>query len=136
MSYRRMQEAEAALAAEVAELLRRAEVADRDEDVRYGPDQRGDELPADARRESRLAKIREAQAALEAEARTQAQADGQPPDDARPPAQAQRNFTDPESKIQKTSEECGNDVLGTIEQDSLRWVRCWKCGWSTPTMTR
>lgn len=105
MSYRRMQEADAALTAEVAELLRRAEVADHDEDARYGPDQRGDELPAElARRESRLAKIREAKAALEAEARTQAQAAGKPPDDARPPDKAQRNFTDPESKIQKTSD--------------------------------
>jgi len=105
MSYRRMQEADAALTAEVVELLRRAEAADHDEDARYGPDQRGDELPAElARRESRLAKIREAKAALEADARTQAQADGKPPDDARPPDKAQRNFTDPESKIQKTSE--------------------------------
>ena len=105
MSYRRMQETEAALAAEVAELLRRAEATDQDEDVRYGPDQRGDELPAElARRESRLAKIREAKAALEAEARAQAQAAGTPPDEARPPDKAQRNFTDPESKIQKTSD--------------------------------
>jgi transposase len=105
MSYRRMQEADAALSAEVAELLRRAEAVDHAEDARYGPDQRGDELPAElARRESRLAKIREAKAALEAEARTQAQAAGKPPDDARPPDKAQRNFTDPESKIQKTSD--------------------------------
>jgi transposase len=105
MSYRRMQEADAALTAEVVELLRRAEAADHDEDARDGPDQRGDELPAElARRESRLAKIREAKAALEADARTQAQADGKPPDDARPPDKAQRNFTDPESKIQKTSD--------------------------------
>jgi transposase len=105
MSYRRMQEADASLTAEVAELLRRAEAADHDEDARYGPDLRGDELPAElARRESRLAKIREAKAALEADARTQAQAEGKPPDDARPPDQAQRNFTDPESKIQKTSD--------------------------------
>lgn len=105
MSYRRMQESEAALTAEVAELLRRAEAADRDEDARYGAEHRGDELPAElARRESRLAKIREAKAALEAEARGQAQAKGKPPDDARPPDKAQRNFTDPESKIQKTSD--------------------------------
>jgi transposase len=105
MSYRRMQETEAALTAEVAELLRRADAADRDEDARYGAEQRGDELPAElARRESRLAKIREAKAALEAEARGQAQAKGKPPDDARPPDKAQRNFTDPESKIQKTSD--------------------------------
>ena len=105
MSYRRMQEAEAGLAAEVAELLRRADAADRDEDARYGPDRRGDELPTElARRESRLAKIREAKAALEAEARTRAQAEGKQPDEARPPDKAQRNFTDPESKIQKTSD--------------------------------
>jgi len=105
MSYRRMQEADAALTAEVSALLRRAEAADRDEDARYGPDQRGDELPAElARRESRLAKIREAKAALEADARTQAQGAGKPPDDARPPDKAQRNFTDPESKIQKTND--------------------------------
>jgi transposase len=103
MSYGRMQQADAALAGEVAELLRRAEAADRDEDARYGTDQRGDELPAElARRESRLAKIREAKTALEQEARAQAQAAGKPPDDARPPDKAQRNFTDPESKIQKT----------------------------------
>jgi transposase len=105
MSYRRMQETEAALTAEVAELLRRAEAADRDEDAHYGAQRRGDELPAElARRESRLAKIREAKVALEAEARTRAQADGKPPDDAPPPDKAQRNFTDPESKIQKTSD--------------------------------
>ena len=105
MSYRRMHEAEAALAGEVAELLRRAEVADQDEDARYGAERRGDELPTElARRESRLAKIREAKAALEAEARTRAQGDGTPSDEARPPDKAQRNFTDPESKIQKSSE--------------------------------
>lgn len=105
MSYRRMQETEGALTAQVAELLRRAEAADRDEEARDGAEQRGDELPAElARRESRLAKIRAAKAALEAEARAQAQASGKPPDDARPPDTAQRNFTDPESKIQKTSD--------------------------------
>src|SRR5712691_10990017 len=105
MSYRRMHEAEAALAGEVAELLRRAEVADQAEDARYGAERRGDELPAElARRESRLAKIREAKAALEAEARMRAQGDGTPSDEARPPDKAQRNFTDPESKIQKSSE--------------------------------
>ena len=73
MSYGRMTEQEAALQGEIAELLRRAEQADRDEDARYGADRRGDELPAElARRESRLRKIREAKAALEAEAREQA----------------------------------------------------------------
>jgi transposase len=105
MSYGRMGEKEAALQAEIAELLRRAEQADRDEDARYGPDRRGDELPAElARRESRLKKIREAKAALEAEAREQAAQAGKDPDHATPAPKAQRNFTDPESKIQKTSD--------------------------------
>jgi hypothetical protein len=70
MSYRRMTQQEAALQAEIVELLRRAEQADRDEDARYGADRRGDELPLElARRDSRLQKIRDAKAALEAEAR-------------------------------------------------------------------
>jgi transposase len=103
MSYGRMTQQEAALQAEIAELLRRAEQADRDEDARYGPDRRGDELPAElARRESRLQKIREAKAALEAEALEQARAAGKDPTTSTPSDKAQRNFTDPESKIQKT----------------------------------
>ena len=55
MSYGRMKEKEGQLAAEVAELLRRAGDVDDDEDRRYGKDKRGDELPEDlAFRESRL----------------------------------------------------------------------------------
>jgi transposase len=103
MSYGRMVEKEAALEREIAEWLRHAEQVDRDEDARHGPDRRGDELPAElARRESRLQKIREARAALEAEAREQAGRAGKDPTQAQPPPKAQRNFTDPESKIQKT----------------------------------
>ena len=69
MSYGRMKEKEAQLAAEVAELLRRAEEVDEEEDRRYGRDKREDELPEELSfREGRLRKIREARAALEAEA--------------------------------------------------------------------
>ena len=102
MSYRRMKEKEEQLAAEVAELLRRAQEVDDEEDRRYGRDKRGDELPEElAFREGRLEKIREAMAALEAEAQVaaeQAEAEGKEhpgvPDD-----KAQRNFTDAESRI-------------------------------------
>jgi len=105
MSYGRMRTQEAALEQEVRALLQHAEAADRDEDARHGRDRRGDELPAElARRGSRLQKIREAKAALEAEARATARAEGKPPEDAVPPDKAQRNFTDPEAKIQKTSD--------------------------------
>ena len=102
MSYGRMKEREAQLESEVAELLRRAQEVDEEEDQRYGRDKRGDELPEElAFRESRLRKIREAKAALEAEAqaaaeRAEAENRGHPgvPDD-----KAQRNFTDPDSRI-------------------------------------
>ena len=105
MSYGRMRSEEARLEQEVRALLRQAEAADAQEDEHYGRDRRGDELPVKlARRESRLQKIREAKAALEAEARAQAAAEGKPPDDATPPDKSQRNFTDPEAKIQKTSD--------------------------------
>ena len=102
MSFQRTKEKEAQLAAEVAELLRRAQAADDDEDRRYGKDKRGDELPEElAFREGRLEKIREAMAGLEAEAQAaaeRAEAEGRKhpgvPDD-----KAQRNFTDAESRI-------------------------------------
>jgi transposase len=102
MSYKRMNEEESRLEAEVAELLNRAEAMDAEEDRRYGKNNRGDELPEElAFRERRLKKIREAKAALEAEARAEAeqkqgkgkQASGVPED------KGQRNFTDPESHI-------------------------------------
>ena len=102
MSYGRMKEQEGQLTAEVAELLRRAGEVDDDEDRRYGRDKCGDELPEElAFRESRLRKIREAKAALEAKALAeaeQAESEGRNhpgvPDD-----KAQRNFTDPDSRI-------------------------------------
>lgn len=126
MSYERMVRAEAQLQAEIAEiranvraLLKEAEAVDAEEDERYGPDRRGDELPEELqRREQRLAKIREAKQALEAQARAaetarRAELEGQGKTPRRPPngrdpfqpkPTAQRNFTDPESKIMKTAD--------------------------------
>jgi len=105
MSYGRMAEQEAALKKEIKEMFRQAEATDREEDCRYGPDRRGDELPEElARRESRLKKIREAKAALEAAARKKAAAEGKDPEQSKPAAKDQHNFTDPESKIQKTND--------------------------------
>ena len=102
MSYGRMKEKEAELAREVDELLKRAEEVDQEEDRRYGRNRRGDELPEElAFRESRLRKIREARDALEAEARAaaeQAAVEGRS-HSGMPEDKAQRNFTDPESRI-------------------------------------
>ena len=103
MSYGRMKEKETQLEREIGEWLRRSDETDREEDRRYGKDKQGDELPAElATRAARLKKIREAKAALEAEAREKGKKKGKDPDDTDPPDRAQRNFTDPESKIQKT----------------------------------
>ena len=106
-------------------MLDAGRAVDAAEDAEYGRGQRGEELPAElARRESRLAKIREAKAALEAEARAAGRAKaaeaqqggragtaggrpkGRPatvpdPEQAQPDPKAQRNFTDPESRIMK-----------------------------------
>ena len=105
MSYGRMKQKESETLRQVKEILRRAEQIDEEEDRRYGRDKRGEELPEElATREGRLKKLREAKAALEAEARRKAEAEGKDPKQAKPPDKAQRNFTDPESKIQKTSD--------------------------------
>jgi len=128
MSYGRMRETERKLEEEVAKLMAEAERVDAEEDARYGRGKRGDELPAElARRESRLKKIREAKAELEAEAKAEAEErakearqrlverarkeeetgkkiGGRPPqvpvpEEAKPKDKAQRNFTDPDSRI-------------------------------------
>lgn len=119
MSYGRMVHAETKLKREVEELLARAEAADRDEDERYGKDRSGSELPLElSHRESRLRKIREAKAALEQEARERAAAEGKDAESARPPDRAQRNFTDPESRIQKTSDGFVQGYNGQLAVDA------------------
>jgi len=130
MSYERMNEKEKLLKAEVEKLLEEAARTDAEEDAKYGKGKRGDELPAElARRDSRLKKIAEAKAALEQEARERAVVEkaavearlkerekqeeergkkigGRPPqvpdpEQAKPEPKAQRNFTDPDSRIMK-----------------------------------
>jgi transposase len=102
MSYGRMREKQRQLREEVKDLLAQAEAADAAEDAEYGPDRRGDELPAELqRRESRLQRIREAKRALEARAKDEAAAAGKPDESAKPDPNAQYNFTDPESRIMK-----------------------------------
>jgi transposase len=120
MSYARMREAEKKLAAEVAAWFARAEAADGEEDRVHGADRRGDEMPDwVANKAARLERIRAAKATLEAEAKApppDPDDDGPGPSsgmmertsrpkrgpDGGPPDRAQRNFTDPDSRIQPT----------------------------------
>jgi hypothetical protein len=105
MSYGRMQEQEA-IRKQVRKLLQRAAETDAAEDRRYGRNRRGDELPEELQRhETRLKRIREAKQALEARAREKAGAEGKAVAKAKPEAKEQYNFTDPESRIMKSSSE-------------------------------
>ena len=127
MSYERMKREEARLAAEVKALLGQAEDTDEREDAQYGRDKRGDELPGElAFREGRLKRIREAKAALEREVREEAKkrereagpgsnSPQNPPAkvaDPTPAPEAQKNFTDPESRIMLASGEKKTFVQG------------------------
>ena len=135
MSYDRMQTEEARLQQEIRDLLAQAEAEDQSDDAQHGANRRGDELPDELqRRESRLKKIREAKAALEAEARAKAAAEneaknaaraaeGKEPqsinlDEIKPEPKAQRNFTDPDSKIMKASNK-GWDRHGRIKRHGV-----------------
>jgi len=125
MSYAHMKKREAELQAEVDGWLAAADAADAEEDKLHGTS-RGDEMPDwVADKQKRLDKIRQAKAALEAQAKVAAeeerqrraaaehkrQAEGRkktgtkpaPPRE-EPDGKAQRNFTDPESRILKTKD--------------------------------
>jgi len=132
MSYGRMLKEEKRLTEEIKQLLEKAQAVDQQEDDKYGPDRRGDELPEElARRGSRLKRIQKAKEALEAKARATAQQvrkqreqeDSENDDKPKrgrkrkavsdvPPDNKQYNFTDPESSIMKANnkgwDQCGN----------------------------
>ena len=125
MSYGHMKKRQAELQAEVDRWLAAAEAADAEDDRLHG-NKRGDELPAwVADKQKRIERIAIAKAELEAEAKAAAdeerrieaekqqkrEAEGRkkagkpaaPPSD-EPAPKAQRNFTDPESRILKTKD--------------------------------
>src|SRR5437870_8955360 len=90
MSYGRMEETEKRLREEVQELMKRAEAADEEEDKRYGRERQGEELPEELqRRETRIARIQEAQKALEERAREKAESEGKDRQEAKPEPKAQ-----------------------------------------------
>jgi transposase len=126
MSYGRMEESMKRLEEQIGKLLEEAEARDTEEDKRYGKGLRGDELPEELRdpkkraerlreaarrleadkklalavdKSRRREKIRRAKEELEKEAREKAEARGENPEEAKPGEKAQRNFTDPDSRI-------------------------------------
>ena len=147
-SYARMGETEARLKQEIEVLLEQAEATDAAEDGQYGKGRRGDELPEELRRrESRLKKIQQAKAELEREARAKAEQERAEaeaklaarreeeertgkkkggrapqvpdPEQAQPGAKAQRNFTDPDSRIMPDGANKGSFVQGYNAQAAV-----------------
>ena len=97
MRFGRMKDEEERLGAEIRRWFEECAEVDATEDELFGPDKTGDELPeelADPKR--RLQKIQEAKAALEAEAQAKGEDEPKP--------KAQRNFTDPDSRIMLSSD--------------------------------
>jgi len=122
MSYQYILKREKELAEQVDQLLKQAEETDQSEDKKYGQGKKGWTLPEElAFRQKRLDKLREAKKALQEQARHtaeqkqqdrielehRAQEEGRtltgakPKISAEPDPKAQRNFTDPESRIMK-----------------------------------
>jgi transposase len=119
MSYERMQTEETRLLDEIEALTRRAKDQDSRDDSTFGPDFRGDELPAElARRRDRLANIQAAKKRLEERKAREAAAKAEPqvdvqseasapegaavPEQPKPKPKDQENFTDPDSRIMLT----------------------------------
>ena len=141
LSYKHMNETEARLKQEVEALLAAAHQTDAEEDAKFGKGCSGEELPKELqRRESRLKKIQAAKQALEQAAKEQAEQQRQEaeekqakreaeeqrtgqkargrkpelpdPEQAKPDDKAQRNFTDPESRILPDGANKGSFVQG------------------------
>jgi hypothetical protein len=135
MSYGRMRQDQERLRLEITELTSRAARVDAEEDAQYGPDNAGDELPEELqRREQRLGKIQEAIERLRSRQAAEDRASGRkqvptPVEEGKkkrefgePPEKKQDNFTDPESRIMKTSsgfEQCYNGQLAVESESRL-----------------
>ena len=139
MSYAHMEKEEQRLRQEIEHLLKDMEKTDKDEDKIYGK-RRGDELPEElATTEKRLRVIQKAKAELEAEARLKqellqkeqeakakekdkkkkhSRKKNQKNDPGKPDPKAQKNFTDPESKIMRSADKSfiqGYNAQATVD---------------------
>lgn len=138
MSYARMKETEPKLAAQVEEWMKASGAADKSDDKDLGAEVRGDEMPDwVVEKQARIAKLREAKRALEsaakaeaAELRAERVGEGKPVDGPRAPKalsgevdpKAQRNFTDPDSKILRKGSEYVQGYNAQVAVDAAHQV--------------
>lgn len=138
MTYGRMSKEEKRLKREIQAILNRAQKTDVREDVEFGPDFRGDELPEElARRQSRLEQIQAAKKRLEDRQEEADREAGRSKGDddkpgkpgpkfkrpfGQPREEAQDNLTDPESRLMKDSkgfEQCYNAQLAVDAESQM-----------------
>lgn len=137
MSYGRMKREEERLEKEIQELLKEAARVDRREDKQFGEDKRGDEMPEQLlRREQRLVTIRAAKKRVELRQSEEDKENGWSEDGTKPNKKGPRpkkefgvpddgkqdNFTDPESRIMKSSigfEQAYNAQISVDEQAQI-----------------
>jgi len=131
MSYGRMQKEEQRLLSEIESLTSRASQTDSQEDALYGEESSGEEIPEELKhREQRLKKIQEAVQRLKGRQTEEDLKQGRRPDKksrskrafGEPKTKAQDNFTDPESRIMKTSsgfEQCYNGQIAVDAENRL-----------------
>jgi len=103
MNYAYIKAEEERLVQEIEQMVAEAQNIDSEEDSRYGKDKTGDEVPEELRRkESRVAKLREAKAVIEERAKEKKR---RHKEDGPPLAKDsdQYNFTDPDSKVMPRS---------------------------------
>ena len=141
-TYEKLEKEKRELDAVVEGLLREADAVDEEEDRLYGPDKRGDELPADladaARRREKIGELlrdmelEAAEAAAEKQAQIDARAKeeeetgqkkrGRKPEPpaATPDPRTKRNLTDPDSRIMKTRQGYvqGYNAQAVVDVDS------------------
>lgn len=138
MSYARMRQSETELASQIASWFEMAEHHDGVDDAEHGSC-RGDEMPAWIKtKQERLDRIRMAKTVLEEEARRDAgmvDPNGPGPSsgmrtygrpnrslDGKPPERAQRNFTDPDSRILPTRDGFIAGYNGQLAVDAERQI--------------
>lgn len=133
MTYERLQTEEKRLTEEIKKLTNAAKAQDKIDDESFGPDFRGDELPAEIhRREKRLETIAKAKKTLEErkakEAKAKQEAAAEPAgeaakQDVKPEPKDQTNFTDPESRIMRTPskafDQCYNTQIAVDSREQI-----------------
>ena len=154
MSYQRIQETEPRLEAEIAELLRRSAEIDEAEDAESAM-MLGGKLPEELRRrEVRLAKMREARCGWKSGPKgvrvrglKEEELGRNPAAKAVPRPKEQSNFTDPDSRIMKSSHgwiqgynaqvlvEAGSGVIVAQERPRAPTAPDWALCWSSWTKT-